>query len=66
MASGRPPVVAPENGVQFNPGHKVVGFFFFFFFNHRGQLGGERKSDVGEGRGVCTGTSGPRECLSRC
>lgn len=42
---------------------------FFFFFqktNHCGQLGGERKSDVGEGRGVWTGTSGPRECLSRC
>lgn len=43
--------------------------FFFFFFqktNHCWQLGGERKSDVGEGRGVWTGTSGPRECLSRC
>lgn len=41
------------------PGDSSIRATNFFRPNPCGKLGGERKSDVGEGRSVWTGTSGP-------
>lgn len=59
-----PPGGDSENKGQFNPGHKVGGFFFFFGTNGCAELGGER-TEVGRGRGRGVWT-GPRAHVSVC